>query len=94
MTDPQHLPMKWEEETEKKFQTILEQIPALIRGVAETLVNKKAVSIVRADNRDMVEERDMVAAFFSETPAGFRKDMIRSMEELGVDYKAYGFNAD
>lgn len=94
MTDPDHMPMKWEEQTEKKFQIVLEQIPALIRGVAETLVSKKAVRLVREDNRNLVEEKDMVAAFFSETPPGFRKDMIRSLDELGVDYQAYGFSAD
>ncbi|MCA9402453.1 MAG: hypothetical protein KC897_01615 [Candidatus Omnitrophica bacterium] len=94
MTDPDHIPMKWEEETEKKFNIVLEQIPALIRGVAETLVIKEAVRMVREDNRQPVEEKDLGAPFFSETPAGFRKDMIRSLEELGVDYKAYGFNAE
>ena len=94
MTDPNHIPMKWEAETEKKFHVVLEQIPALIRGVAETLVGKKAVALVREDNRSLVEEKDMVAAFFSETPAGFRKDMIRSLDELGIDYQAYGFTAD
>lgn len=91
MTDPDQIPMKWEKETEKKFLIILEQIPALIRGVAETLVNKKAIRIVREDNRDLVEEKDMVAAFFSETPTGFRKDMVQSMENLGIDYRGYGF---
>lgn len=92
MSDAARIPIRWEEDTEKKFLIILEQIPALIRGIAETLVNKKAVRLVQEDSRTMVEEKDMVAAFFSETPAGFRADMIKSMEDLGIDYRAYGFS--
>ena len=83
--------IRWDKPTEEKFQKILEQIPDLIRGIAETRVNKKAESIVRQDKRGVIMEKDMVDAFFAETPKGFMGPMKSGMEELGIDYKQYGY---
>ena len=80
----------WDKETEEKFLKILEQIPAMIRGIAETRVSKKAESIIREQSRKMILEKDMVDAFFAETPAGFKGTMKKSMDELGLDYTKYG----
>ena len=81
----------WNKETEIKFQKILEQIPDLIRGIAEARVSKRAQSIVAEDNRTEITEKEMVAAFFLETPVGFLPLMKKSMEELGIDYTLYGY---
>ena len=83
--------ISWNEDTEKQFLKILEQIPHLIRGIAETRVSKKAQSIVREDNRQEIKEKDMVDAFFAETPPGFIPPMKTSMKELGIDYVKYGY---
>ena len=80
----------WEKETYIKFQKLLEQIPDLIRGIAETRVSKKAESIVRGANRTEISEKDMVDAFFAETPGGFMGPMKSGMQELGLDYTKYG----
>ena len=80
----------WEKATEEKFNKILEGIPDMIRGIAETRVLKKAESIVRADNRMEITEKDMVDAFFAETPFGFHGPMKSDMEKVGIDYKKYG----
>ena len=82
----------WEKAAEGHFQTILKQIPDLVRGIAETRINKKAESIVKADKRLIITEKDMVHAFFAETPAAFMGPMKSSMENLGIDYKKYGFS--
>ena len=79
-----------EEATQQKFLKILEEIPELIRGIAEIRVTKKAESILREQNRLIITEKDMVDAFFSETPAGFMGPMKNSMQELGIDYTKYG----
>ena len=55
----------WDKGTEEKFLKILEQIPDLIRGIAETRVSKKAESLIRQENRVVISEKDMVDAFFS-----------------------------
>ena len=81
----------WDKPTEEKFLKILEQIPALIRGIAETRVSKKAESILREQNRLVINEKDMVDAFFAETPPAFVDAMKAGMEELGIDYTKYGY---
>lgn len=80
----------WDKQTEGHFQTILKQIPDMVRGIAETRINKKAEAIVKADNRLVISEKDMVLAFFAETPAAFKKAMVNSMNELNINYKQYG----
>ena len=80
----------WDQPTFEKFEKILLQIPPLIRGIAEIRVLKKAESIVREDSRSEIVEKDMVDAFFAETPKGFIPAMITSMQELKIDYVQYG----
>ena len=81
----------WNKTCEEQFLTILEQIPAMIRPIAETRVSKKAISIVSEDNRDQINEKDMVDAFFAETPPGFIPQMKTSMKDLNIDYTQYGY---
>jgi len=85
-------PASWDKDSGEKFQKLLEQIPEMIRGIAEARVSKKAASIVQADNRTVINEKDMVDAFFAETPGGFLGPMKCGMEELGIDYTKYGYS--
>ncbi len=80
----------WEKAAEEKLFKILEQIPDMIRGIAEARVCRKAEDLVRAQNRLVINEKDMVDAFFAETPGGFMPLMKNSMKELGIDYAQYG----
>jgi len=82
----------WEKPTEEKFLKVLEQIPALIRGIAETRISKKAQAIVKESNRSLITEKDMVDAFFAETPKDFMPAMKKSMNDLGINYSQYGYN--
>lgn len=82
----------WDENVYKQFEEILQQIPAMIRGIAETRVSKKAQNIALSDNRIEVKEKDMVDAFFAETPSGFLGQMKSSMDQLEINYKKYGYN--
>ena len=81
----------WDKTTEERFQKLLEQIPDLIRGIAEARVSKKAQSIVQEAHRTQITEKDMVDAFFAETPKGFIPAMKNGMDELSIDYKQYGY---
>ena len=58
--------------------------------MAQEKISKKAESIVRKESRLEVTEKDMVDAFFSETPFGFHGPMKNDMNEFGIDYKKYG----
>jgi hypothetical protein len=85
-----HNGVTWDQMTEENFEKILDQIPAVLRGVAEARVSKRAAAIVQQDNRNVVLEKDMIDAFFAETPGGFLGPMKCGMEELGLDYTKYG----
>jgi len=82
----------WNKTCEEQFSKILEKIPALIRPIAEIRVSKKAVNLVSEDNRHKIEEKDMVDAFFAETPPDFVPQMKVSMAELDIDYTQYGYD--
>lgn len=80
----------WDKETLGNFQKILEDIPAPIRGIAESRVSKKAESLAVEAGRSEITEKDMVDAFFAETPGGFLGPLRLSMESLGLKYTKYG----
>lgn len=82
--------ISWEKNTQEKFNQLLGKIPIFLRGIAEKKVSQKAESLTRQENRREVTEKDMVNAFFSETPFGFHGPMKSDMEELGIDYTKYG----
>ena len=82
----------WDKATEEKFLQILEQIPHLVRGIAEVRITRKAESLIRQENRWVIFEKDMVDAFFAETPPAFLSAMKDGMQELGIDFTKYGYS--
>ena len=82
--------MNWEKDTEEKFKQLMAKIPVFLRDMAAQKVSQKAESLAKAENRPEVTEKDMVDAFFAETPFGFHGPMKCDMEETGVDYIQYG----
>ena len=80
----------WEKTTEEKFNRLLEKIPVFLRGMAREKVSKKAEGIAAQEGRAQVTEKDLVDAFFTETPFGFHGPMKTDMEALGIDYAKYG----
>jgi len=82
--------ISWDEQTQKQFEQLIEKIPVFLRSTAKEKVSKKAQSIVRDDNRTVIGEKDMVDAFFSETPFGFHGPLKTDMEEIQIDYTKYG----
>ncbi len=81
----------WDKTTEEKFHKLLGEIPDLIRGIAEIRVTKKIESILKEQGRNDVTEKDMIDAFFAETPPGFVPAMKNGMQELRIDYTKYGY---
>ena len=80
----------WDTETEAKFKQLIEKIPIFLRGIAQEKVSKRAERIVEEGNRSQIIEKDMVDAFFIETPFGFHGPMKTDMETIGIDYTKYG----
>jgi len=82
--------ISWNKDTEEKFKQMIGKVPVFMRGIAQEKVGKRAERIVREDNRSEITEKDLVDAFFSETPFGFHGPMKADMEEFGIDYMQYG----
>ena len=81
----------WDKTTQEKFSQILGKIPVFLRSIAEKKVSQKVEDILRQENRLEVREKDLVDAFFSETPFGFHGPLKSDMEEFGIDYTQYGY---
>ncbi len=82
--------VRWEDAVRQKFDQMIEKIPVFLRGIAREKVSQRAEKIARADNRFVVGEKDMVDAFFAETPFGFHGPMKMDMTDLGIAYTKYG----
>lgn len=81
----------WEKTAEEKFNLLIGKIPVFLRGIAQDKVSKKALNLVTQSGRTEVTEKDLVDAFFSETPFGFHGPLKCDMEEFGIDYQKYGY---
>ena len=84
----------WEKNAEAKFKAMMEKVPIFMRPLAQDKVSTKAKALVRESNRTEIAEKDMVDAFFAETPGGFQGPMKADMETLGIDYTKYGYERD
>ena len=80
----------WERSAQEKFKLMIAKIPVFLRDVAEKKVSQKAESLAGQEDRSEVIEKDLVDAFFSETPFGFHGPMKNDMESIGLDYTKYG----
>ena len=80
----------WDPDVREKFRKLIDKVPVFLRGLAEQKVARKAESLARQDNRALVCEKDLVDAFFIETPFGFHGPMKSDMDALQIDYARYG----
>lgn len=80
----------WDKTARENYEAILAKIPVFLRGIAAKKVSAKAEMNACGDHRAEVSQKDVVDAFFMETPFGFHGPMKTDMEELGIDYGKYG----
>ena len=78
--------MEWETAALKKYELIISKIPLFHRNIAKVVVDKKALSNARDRGSELIEESDIVSAFFSEVPKAFYSLMIRLFDEVGFVY--------
>lgn len=83
--------MEWEKNTQEKFELMISKLPIFHRGVAQIFASNKAVENAKARGSQVVEEQDVISAFFSEVPKHFYSMMVRLLETTGFDYAKYGF---
>ena len=80
----------WDETTKKEYDFLVSKIPLVLRTTAKRMIGPKAEDIVKADGRSVVEQKDMVDAFFAKVPASFHKAMKSDMTECNIDWTQYG----
>lgn len=80
----------WNPTTRTGFDGMVAKIPVFLQPIAKTKVAAKAEHLARAAGRGEVTEKDMVDAFFMETPFGFHGPMKTDMKDLGINYTQYG----
>jgi len=80
----------WEKSAEDLFNKLIEKTPVFVREMAKEKISKRIGLIVAKENRKEIVEKDVVDAFFLETPGGFHGPLKSDMEALGVDYKKHG----
>ena len=83
--------MEWNALTQEKFKLMTAKIPVFHRRITEEAVIKRAQELASKRDSSLVEEQDVVAAFFTDVPSPFYSMMIRLMEQTGFDYRKYGF---
>jgi hypothetical protein len=79
----------WEPMALKKYEEMITKIPLFHRDIAKQVVNKRAEQNALERKANMVEEGDIIRAFFSEVPVTFYSLMVRLMEDVGFNYKEY-----
>ncbi len=83
--------MDWNQEVKVRFGIMILKIPVFHRRITEVAVTKCAEENAKLRNAKVVEEVDLIGAFFSDVPSPFYSMMIRLLEQSGFDYKKYGF---
>lgn len=83
--------MKWEQEIEEKFKLMISKIPLFHRRMAESAVIMRAEENARMRGVQVVQEEDVISAFFSDVPIPFYSMMVRLMDQTGLDYRRHGF---
>ena len=81
--------LEWDSQALGKFNLMIEKIPLFHRKIAEQVVHKKAQLNAQERGSSIVEESDIVRAFFSEVPFSFYSLMVRLLDEVGFAYKEY-----
>jgi hypothetical protein len=83
--------MDWELTTQQKFQALIAKIPVFHRRITEEAVSKRAQELAAKRGASLVDEQDIIAAFFTDVPSPFYSMMVRLLEQTGFDYWKYGF---
>ena len=88
MTQAQ-IQLEWEKVALEKFNIMITKIPLFHREIAKQVVHKKAQLNAQERGSNLVEESDIIRAFFTEVPTAFYSLMVRLLDEVGFNYKEH-----
>ena len=81
--------LTWEPKAFEKYQLMITKIPLFHREIAKKIVDKCAPMLAQERGSSVVEEQDIIRAFFTEVPVAFYSLMVRLFDEVKFDYKKY-----
>ena len=81
----------WNEEAKEKFKFLVGKMPVFLQSMAEQRVSERALDLAQKAHHSEITEKDMVDAFFTETPFGFQGLMKNDLTEAGINYTQYGY---
>ena len=81
--------LDWDKTAANKYADMIKKIPLFHREIAKRVVDRKAELIAIERGSEIVEESDIVQAFFTEVPMAFYSLMVRLLDEGGFDYKRF-----
>ncbi len=84
--------IQWEKTTQQKFEQLMAKIPVFMRGIAQQKISHAAEESAKQSGRQEVIEKDLVDAFFKETPFAFLGLVKTDLESVGIDYTRYGYD--
>jgi hypothetical protein len=83
------LNMKWDPVVREKYDNMVRRIPFFHREIAKQIVEKKAMQNAHDRGSALVDEGDVMRAFFSEVPKAFYSMMVRLSDDAGFDSRRY-----
>ncbi|MCF7873943.1 MAG: hypothetical protein K9L84_03045 [Candidatus Omnitrophica bacterium] len=81
--------IKWDSSAKEKFDKVIQSLPQFHRTIAEKLVHQKAEDLASCRKSPLVEDQDLIQAFFQEVPPAFCEMMKRLFDHLNIDYSKY-----
>lgn len=82
--------INWDSKAKEIFDKVISNLPQFHRSIAERLVKESAEEIAKNKNMAMVEEKELIEAFFKEIPPAFKDMLKRLLTKLGIEYEKYG----
>ena len=81
--------IEWSKDAKSHFDGVVENLPQFHRSIAEQLVKEKSEELAQGRGSSLVEDKDVICAFFQEVPPAFKDMMKRLMVQQGIKYEQY-----
>ncbi|MFO8052346.1 MAG: DUF2621 family protein [Candidatus Omnitrophota bacterium] len=81
--------IEWDSSAKNTFDKVIQSLPQFHRTIAEKLVYQKAKDLAASRKSSLVEDQDLIQAFFQEVPPAFYEMMKRLFDHLNIDYSKY-----
>ncbi len=79
----------WDAQAKAHFDAVIENLPQFHRSIAQRLVKEKSEELAQGRNSAIVQDQDVIPAFFQEVPPAFKDMMKRLFNHLNIDYSQY-----